>query len=98
MSAIRLQQDFTPEEKWITNLMDEETLQLQKLIQTGTAWHMEGSIGRAAMGAIECGQCFLPDISYRDFYGNKIPARSELKAGAKGTLELSEKYYNDKDC
>lgn len=68
---------------------------LQDMINTGMAWHMEGSIGRAAMDAIEMGACYLPEVSYRDYYGNKIPSRTELEDGTTGTLGLSKKYWEN---
>jgi hypothetical protein len=67
--------------------------QLQLFVETGDAWITEGSIGRAAMEALESGACFLPDKVYFDAYGNKVPARSMLKAGSKGTLENSQNFW-----
>lgn len=58
---------------------------LQELINSGQAWHMEGSVGRNAMHAIKIGLCMLPKKSFTDYYGNRIPARQELKPGTKGT-------------
>jgi len=66
---------------------------LQDMINTGMVWHMEGSIGRAAMDALQMGACYLPEVSYRDHYGNKIPSRTELKDGTTGTLGLAKKYW-----
>ena len=67
----------------------------QHLINTGHAWKMEGSIGREAMGLIEAGACMLPKTAYRDYYGNRIPSRDDLKAGTKGTFKNSVKYYTE---
>lgn len=85
---------FTDSERKITRLMDEETFSLQKMIHSGAAWKMEGSIGRAAMNALESGACFLPNISHFDYYRNRVPARKELKKGTKGTLENSKRFYS----
>lgn len=67
--------------------------ELQSLIDSGTAWRLEGSYGRAAMESLESGVGVLPDTSHSDYYDNKVPAYHELSAGSKGTPELTIKYY-----
>lgn len=67
--------------------------QLQSLIESGEVWKFEGAMGRAAMAALESGECFLPDHATFDYYGNRLPARSELKPGTKGTLENAYDYW-----
>ena len=67
--------------------------QMQFLIDSGVVWKMEGSMGREAMRLIECGACMLPKKSFRDYYGNYVPSRDELKAGTKGTYQNSVRYY-----
>lgn len=67
---------------------------MQRLIDNGTVWVLEGSAGRAAMEAITSGCCFLPTTRSRDYWGNVIPARNDLKAGTKGTLENSARFYS----
>jgi hypothetical protein len=47
------------------------------------------------MGLIEAGACMLPKTAYRDYYGNRIPSRDDLKAGTKGTFKNSVKYYTE---
>jgi hypothetical protein len=59
----------------------------QELINNGMAWRLEGSVGRTAMRLIEQGVCALGLKSYRDYYGNKVPSRDEVKAGTKGSIE-----------
>ena len=49
--------------------------ELQSLIDSGQAWKLEGSYGRAAKEALESGKCFLPEVSHCDYYGNTIPSR-----------------------
>lgn len=66
---------------------------VQNRINTGSIWNFQGSVGRAAMGLLESGICFLPDESTQDYYGNYIPSRNELQAGTKGTLENSQKFW-----
>lgn len=69
---------------------------LQDMIDDGTAWRMEGAVGRAAMAALESGMCFLPLQGHKDYYGNTVPPRTVLKAGTKGTLEHSAAYWDIK--
>jgi hypothetical protein len=57
----------------------------QYLIDTGQAWLLEGHVGRTAMRLIEDGYCTLGPTPHRDFYGNRIPARSEVVPGTVGT-------------
>ena len=66
---------------------------MQRLLDQGIAFHMEGSCGRQAMDYLAEGICFLPDRESKDYYGNRIPARGQLEAGSKGTLENSARHY-----
>lgn len=66
---------------------------MQELIDSGLVWKLEGSMGREAMALLESGACMLPKKSYRDYYGNKIPSRDELKSGTKGTYQNSLNFY-----
>jgi hypothetical protein len=68
---------------------------MQSMIESGMVWSMEGSMGRYAMELLQCGACMLPKKSYRDYYGNKIPSRDELKDGTKGTYGNSVKFYTE---
>ena len=67
--------------------------QMQQLLDDGSVWRLEGSAGRAAMEAITSGACFLANVPSRDYYGNRIPARGELKEGSKGTLQNCARFY-----
>lgn len=69
---------------------------MQQLIDSGQAWRLEGSCGRTAMRALESGACFLPEVPYRDYYGNVVPARSMVKSGTKGTLENAARFWGVK--
>lgn len=57
---------------------------LQRAINSGM-WSLQGSYGRAMMGAIEDGRCMLGTVPARDAYGSRIPARSEVQEGTKGS-------------
>lgn len=63
----------------------------QRLINSGDAWKLEGSVGRACMALIKAGYCMLGLKGHKDYYGNYVPSRFEVKAGTKG----SRKYCRD---
>lgn len=67
---------------------EERAVSLQRAINSGHAWKMQGSMGRAMMAAIEAGQCMLGREPCRDYWGNRIPSRTEVKAGTKGSREF----------
>lgn len=60
---------------------------IQRAINSGTAWSFQGSYGRTMMDAIESGFCMLGTASARDYWGNRIPSRDEVKAGTKGSAD-----------
>ena len=69
---------------------------LQTLINTGMAWRLEGFIGRQAMDCIEAGQCVLGEVGYRDYWGNYVPSRYEVREGTKGSVDYAkERGWND---
>jgi len=80
----------------MSNFYDEDQTQeeyienMQELINSGTAWQLEGSVGRAAMALIESGHCMLGETGHRDYWGNYIPSRHEVQAGTKGSPEYCE--------
>lgn len=59
---------------------------VQRTINAGN-WSLQGSFGRTMMGAIEGGYCMLGTNSARDYWGNYIPARDQVKEGTKGSRE-----------
>jgi hypothetical protein len=63
---------------------------LQKLINSGQAWKLEGAVGRACMAMIEAGECMLGEVGHRDYWGNYVPSRYEVEAGTKGSKEHCE--------
>lgn len=70
-------------------------LDLQALIDSGDAWRLEGSVGRAAMDAIEAGVCTLGPTGHRDYYGNYVPAVHEVEEGTKGSLQYAQALRPD---
>jgi hypothetical protein len=67
--------------------------QLQKDINSGQVWLMEGFYGRQANDALESGACFLPEERRRDYYGSTVPSRNDLEPGTKGTLLNSQEFW-----
>ncbi len=65
---------------------DDDGLSIQKIINAGQ-WSLQGSFGRTMMAAIEAGQCLLGRSGARDYYGNYIPSRDEVKPGTKGSFD-----------
>lgn len=60
---------------------------LQRAINSGM-WSLQGSYGRAMMQAISDGWCLLGKSSARDYWGNTIPSRDEVKENTKGSREF----------
>ena len=69
---------------------------LQELIDSGMAWRLEGSVGRAAMRAIEDGECVLGEVGHKDYWGNYVPSRYEVEAGTKGSLEYAQRIQEER--
>jgi len=65
---------------------------MQALINSGTAWRLEGSFGRAAMRLIEDGLCALGPDGHRDYYGNYVPSRNEVQDGTKGSVGFVKEH------
>ena len=68
---------------------------IQEMIDNGMAWKMEGSIGRHAMSLLKSGICMLPEKQTKDYYGNIVPARTDLEPGTKGTLENAIEFWSN---
>lgn len=66
--------------------------EMQKLIDNGMAWKLEGHVGRQASAALESGACMLPKERHKDYYGNIVPSRDDLKEG-KGTLQNCQEFW-----
>lgn len=64
---------------------------LQEMIDSGLAWRLEGSVGRSATAAIQAGECMLGPVACFDAYGNRIPARHEVRPGTPGSPEWCDR-------
>jgi hypothetical protein len=58
---------------------------VQRLVNSGMAWHFEGSVGRACMEAIRAGWVMLGVERRKDAYGGIVPSRTDVQAGTKGS-------------
>jgi hypothetical protein len=70
---------------------------MQNLIDKGLAWKMEGAIGRSAQMFLESGACMLPTKRMRDYYGNVIPSRYDVKQGTKGSYQNSVRFFEQNE-
>lgn len=68
----------------------------QVLIDTGSAWQMDGSTGRACMAAIEEGLCILGPTRHVDAYGAHVPGRDEVVPGTKGSLKFARERHPER--
>lgn len=58
----------------------EEMAVIQKLVDTGEVWGLEGHIGRMVHDLIEAGYLQFPDHRTYDYWGNPFPTRAEWEA------------------
>lgn len=63
----------------------EQAKAMQRVVNDGSGWRMQGSMGRAMMAALEAGDVLLGKHATADYYGNRIPSRDEVKDGTKGS-------------
>lgn len=66
---------------------EQQCISMQQTINGGTAWKFEGSYGRAMMDSITSGVALLGKKPARDYYGNYIPSRYDVKPGTKGSFQ-----------
>lgn len=62
---------------------------IQRAINSGM-WGLQGSYGRTMMEAINSGRCLLGPNRAKDYYGNVIPSRDDVKEGTKGSISFVE--------
>lgn len=68
--------------------------EMQRLIDSGQAWLMEGYVGRQAMNALEIGACMLPTERCTYYYGGTVPSRYDVKPGTKGSYKRCADFWN----
>jgi hypothetical protein len=64
---------------------------IQRAINAG-AWSFQGSYGRAMMDAINAGKCLLGLKPARDYWGNTIPSRLQVKEYTKGSWDYVKEH------
>jgi hypothetical protein len=80
-------------------LSEEDSIAMfQRMIDDGTVWKMPGSYGRTASELIQQGLCMLGPVGHRDYYGNYVPSRHEVKPGTKGSPEYCEEQAKKRDA
>lgn len=67
---------------------------LQRIINRGM-WSLQGSFGRTMMAAIEEGRCLLGPAPARDYWGNFIPSRDQVKPGTKGSWQYVAERFGE---
>lgn len=76
---------------------DEGRHAMQQMVNSGTAWKLQGSYGRAAMDMISNGHIALGHQGHRDYYGNYVPSRHEVQEGTKGHASFVRAAGNEPD-
>lgn len=71
--------------------------ELQSWVDSGTAWHLEGHVGRTAMNALRSGALVLPPERHKDYYGNVVPSYEDVdnEIGSPGSVANAEEYQFD---
>lgn len=64
---------------------EESAKLMQSMVNSGMAWKMQGSYGRACMDAINAGLIMLGKRGRHDYWGSYVPARDEVQEGTKGS-------------
>jgi hypothetical protein len=73
--------------------------QLQLWVDSGVAWHLEGSVGRAASDALAAGALVLAPEARRDYWGTTVPAYTDVldEVGSSGSVANAEAYDPEDD-
>ncbi len=72
----------------------EQIAAYQAMVNDGSAWMMDGHTGRTAMQLIRDGVIMLGEKGHKDYYGNYVPSRTEVRPGTKGSAE----YVAERSC
>lgn len=67
---------------------EEYAVAMQRAVNGGVAWKFQGSVGRSMMAAIESGLVMLGTSAATDYYGTRIPSRTEVQEGTKGSRQF----------
>lgn len=62
------------------DLSDEDTIKMfQAMINDGSVWGLQGHYGRTAQALIEAELCKHATVRHKDYYGNTLPSKSDVK-------------------
>jgi hypothetical protein len=77
-----------------TAILSGPNAELQELIDSGLAWHLEGFMGRQAADALRDGAAVLPGTRYQDYWGNTVPSYQDVRdvAGSAGSVANAEAF------
>jgi len=75
---------------------EEHIAGIQAMINDGTIWHFQGSAGREAMDLIKNGYCTVGTERHKDYWGNTVPAQSDLEPGSFGTQEFVDRMTEER--
>lgn len=92
-----LQERYNDVHDWI---MGGPNHQLQEWIDSGTAWLLEGHVGRTAMDALSDGACVLSaGEPHKDFYGNTVPTYAMVAdaVGSPGSVANAEAFVESEE-
>lgn len=73
--------------KFLETASDEEihdVKEIQNRINNGRVWSFDGAAGRQAIDLLGSGVCELGEKGHKDFWGNYVPSRHEVKPGTMG--------------
>jgi hypothetical protein len=73
--------------------------QLQRWVDSGAAWLLEGHVGRVAGDALAAGALVLSPERTRDYWGTAIPAYTDVldEVGSSGSVANAEAYDPEDD-
>lgn len=75
-------------------IMDGPNAEMQRMIDGGLVWKLEGAMGRAAMDALRMGACVLPSEVQSDYWGSPIPSYLLVADNSPGSVALAEDYLD----
>lgn len=78
-----------------TATFSENACAMQRVINDGTGWSLQGSMGRSMMEAIRSATCMLGKEPRKDYYGNTIPSRYDVKDGSSGSRAFIVKHRGE---
>lgn len=81
-------------------IADSPVAQLQDWVDSGVAWHLEGSVGRQASDLLAAGVLVLGPNRTRDYWGTAIPAYTDVldEPDSSGSVANAEAWWAEHDA